>query len=182
LPTHRCPECGQTLVIEELIGPWTRLRDPRFTGHELPLPDFGLLCRACQRPLAGATDFTCPACGAAFDPETWRPRRTWFILDAELCGPLPVPGVQALLAAESVPHFPMLEMTVGEIYGGQSIMVNRLRVASEFYFEVRWLLAQARQELAAVRAAGAVGAWRCARCGEDNPAHFELCWNCQAPR
>jgi predicted RNA-binding Zn-ribbon protein involved in translation (DUF1610 family) len=173
LPTHRCPECGQTLVIEELIGPWTRLRDPRFTGHELPLPDFGLLCRACQRPLAGATDFTCPACGAAFDPETWRPRRTWFILDAELCGPLPVPGVQALLAAESVPHFPMLEMTVGEIYGGQSIMVNRLRVASEFYFEVRWLLAQARQEL---------GAWRCARCGEDNPAHFELCWNCQAPR
>ncbi|MCC6535023.1 MAG: DUF2007 domain-containing protein [Burkholderiales bacterium] len=22
---------------------------------------------------------------------------------------------------------------------------------------------------------------RCARCGEDNPAGFEICWSCQAP-
>ncbi len=182
LPAHRCPECGRRIVVEELIGPWTRLRDPRFTGHELPLPDLGLRCHVCQHPLVGAAARTCPHCGAAFDPETWRPRRTWFILDAELCGKLPVPGVQALLAAESVPHFPMMEMTIGEIYGGQSIMVTRLRVPSEFYFEVRWLLERARRELEAVRAVGAQGQWRCPGCGEDNPVHFDICWNCQAAR
>jgi hypothetical protein len=182
LPTHRCPECGRRLVIKELVGPWTRLRDPRFTGHELPFPDFGLRCRACGQPLAGAAALACPSCGAAFDPERWRPPRTWFILDAALCGRLPVPGVQALLASEGVPHFPMFEMTIGEVYGGRSIMVDRLRVASEFYFEVRWLLEDARREMEAVRAAGDRGAWRCAACGEENPVHFEICWNCEAPR
>lgn len=179
LPSHRCPECGRPIAIEELIGPWTRLRDPRFTGHESPLPDFGLRCPSCQQPLAGARDFACPHCAAAFNPEAWRPAKTWFILDADLCGTLPIAGVQAMLAAESVPYFPMMEMTLSEIYGGQSIMVTRLRVPSEFYFEVRWLLERARQEMQAVRAAGEQAQWRCPHCGQGNPAHFDVCWNCE---
>jgi rubrerythrin len=182
LPLHRCPECGHPIVIEELLRTWTRLRDPRLTGQELPLPDFGLQCPRCQQPLAGARERTCPHCAAPFDPAAWRPARDWFVLDTELCGRLPIAGVQALLAAEDVPYFPMTEMTLSEIYGGQGVMVARLRVPTEFYFEVRWLLERARQETEAARAAGKQAQWRCPRCGEDNPGHFELCWNCGGGR
>ncbi len=179
LPSHRCPECGLQIDVAELIRSWTRVRDPRFTGQESPLPDFGLPCPACGQPLVGARERTCPHCAAVFDPEAWRSPRAWFLVDAALCRALPIPGVQALLAAEGVPYFPVMEMTIGEIYGGQSIMVTRLRVPSEFYFEVRWLLQRARQEMEAVRTAGEQAQWRCLRCGEENPSHFEVCWNCE---
>jgi hypothetical protein len=182
LPSHRCPECGQSLDIAELVQSWTRLREPRFTGRELPLPDFGLNCAACGRPLAGAREHRCPACQAGFDWSALRPPKEWFVLGAESCGDLPIPGVQALLAAELVPHFPVTEKTVGEVYGGQSMTVGRLRVASEFYFEVLWLLQQARAEMRAARAAGWHRRWRCPGCGELNPGHFEICWNCQNER
>ena len=182
LPVHRCPECGEPIAIEALIRSWTRLRDPRFTGRESPLPDFGLRCPQCDHPLVGAVGSACGHCGAAFDPAVWRPHGAWFVLDAELCGALPIAGVQALLAAEGVPYFPVMEMTISEIYGGQSIMVNRLRVPSEFYFEVRWLLQSERREVEAVRAAGEQTQWRCSHCGEDNPGHFEVCWSCERAR
>jgi hypothetical protein len=29
---------------------------------------------------------------------------------------------------------------------------------------------------------GATTPWHCAHCGEENPANFDLCWQCQAPR
>ncbi|GAG47044.1 unnamed protein product, partial [marine sediment metagenome] len=59
------------------------------------------------------------------------------------------------------------------------IAVTRLRVPSEFYFEVLWLIRRAREEMEAVRAAGESRRWRCPRCGEENPGHFEVCWNCE---
>lgn len=31
-------------------------------------------------------------------------------------------------------------------------------------------------------AAGAAADWRCAGCGEENPAGFEACWNCGGAR
>lgn len=179
LPRHRCPECGREFEIAELISPWTRLRDPRFTGAELPLPDFGLPCPACGRPLAGATAPACPACAAPFDPQDWRPTRPWFVVDRELCATLPVPGVQALLAAEQVPYMPLTERSAGEIYTGQSLVITRLRVPSEFFFEVLWLIRRALAEQAAARRQAA---WRCRACGRRNPGNFEVCWNCQAER
>ena len=182
LPTHRCPECGRDLNIPSLIRPWTRLRGPRVTGRERPLPDFGLQCAQCQAPLAGAERMECPQCRAPFDLPALPLREKWFVLDRQLCGDLPIPGVQALLAAEDVPHVPVNEMTLSEIYGGQSVMVNRLRVPSEFLFEVLWLLRKARREMEAVRAAGPGERWRCGHCGARNPGHFEICWKCEQPR
>ncbi len=182
LPAHRCPECGGDFDIRELIHPWTRLRAPRYTGHESPLLDFGLHCASCNARLAGAIGLKCGVCGTPFDAEYWRPRNPWFILDRELCGELPIPGVQSLLAAERVPHQAMFEKTLGEIYGGTSMTVTRLRVASEFYYEVLWLLCEARRELLAARLRGSRGSWRCAHCGEECPGHFDICWNCLAER
>lgn len=145
----------------------------------MPLPDFGLMCTACGQPLAGARQSACPACGAPFDVPALQPRQKWFILDAEVCGPLPIPGVQVLLAAERVPYFAVSEKTAVEIYGGQGMTVTRLRVPSEFYFEVLWLIRRAREEMEAARAAGESRRWRCPHCGEENPGHFEICWNCE---
>lgn len=182
LPGYRCPECGQEFDIKELVRPWTRLRAPRFTGRELPVPDYGLTCSACGAPLAGAPRSACSTCRTPFDLEDRRPAGEWFVFGTDLTGGLPIPGVQSLFAAENVPYAPFNDMTLAEIYGGQSILPTRLRVPSEFYFDVLWLLRRARQELQALRAAGPQPNWRCTNCGEANPGHFDLCWNCEQAR
>lgn len=168
--------------MRDLVRPWTRLRDPRFTGHELPLPDFGLACRACRWLLTGAQRHACPHCGVPFDPEEYRPAGEWYVLDHEGCGGLLVSGVQPRLAAEYVPHMPMGEKALAEIYVGQSMTVTRLRVPTEFYFEVRWLIRQMLAEVARARMIGESQKWRCRNCREMNPGHFEICWNCEAGR
>lgn len=96
-----------------------------------------------------------------------------------MAAPAPIPAVMSLLAAELVPHVPVKEKTVGEIYGGHSMLYDRLRVASEFYFEVLWLLQRARGEMEQARAASGAHDWTCPHCGEQNPGHFEICWNCE---
>lgn len=181
LPAPRCPECGTTFVVADLIRPWTRLRDPRFTGHERPLPDFGLTCPRCHAELAGATQSACPHCGHPFDIEATRPAAGWFVLDREMCGELPIPGVQARLLADGVPHIPVGERTVNEIYGGHSMMIGRLRVPREFFFEVLWLVQHMRAEFAQARATNETQHWFCDTCGEENPGTFEVCWNCEHP-
>ena len=179
LPSHRCPECGTDLDIPSLIRPWTRLRPPRFTGEELPLPDFGLECGKCGGLLAGAPARACTDCGETFDPQASRPPREWFILDAILCGSLPIPAVQLLMANETVPHVPVDEKSIGEIFGGHNVLYDRLRAPSEFYFEVLWLLQRAKREMEQVRTTGSRHDWKCSHCGEENPGHFDICWKCQ---
>jgi membrane protease subunit (stomatin/prohibitin family) len=181
LPSHRCPECGLAFDISTLIGPWTRLRPPRFTGDELPLPNFGLLCAACGDELAGAATHVCPHCGETFDPQALRPAGEWFAVDARLCGALSIMGVQALLAAETVPHVPAQGQALAGIVGG-SAPGFALRVLSEFYFEVLWILQGARREARKARASRATGRWSCVQCGQKNPANFDICWNCEAAR
>lgn len=182
LPEHRCPECGQKFDVVDLVRPWTRLRPPRFTGRELPIPEYGFACGSCGAPLAAATQFACTRCGTPFDLESRRPAGEWFVLGTDLCAGLAIPGVQSLLAAENVPYAPMSDMTLAEIYGGQSILPTRLRVPSEFYFEVLWLIQRSRQDVQRLRAAGPLPRWCCANCGEANPGHFDLCWNCEHGR
>jgi predicted amidophosphoribosyltransferase len=179
LPSHRCPECGEPLDIPELVRSWTRLRGPRFFGDESPLPDYGLTCAACDAALAGAERSVCPGCGEPFDAQALRPPGEWFILDRKMCAPLAVPGAEALLAHEGVPHFEVKEDALGKIWGTQSITVDRLWVASEFYFEVLWLLARARREVEQAQADART--WVCQGCREENPGHFEVCWNCGHP-
>jgi len=181
LPEHRCPECGGAFRMEEVVKPWHRLREPRFTGHELPLPDFGLRCRACGQPLAGASARRCPACGAPFDPEAIRPRRHWFLVDQELCGEVPLAGLEALLAAERVPYTRAHGKLLSEIYGVTQPIGSRLLVPREFFFELLWLIRRASAEIARVRQEPPQE-WVCPGCGEAVPGHFELCWNCQSRR
>lgn len=181
LPSHRCPECGTKFDMADVVKPWHRLREPRFTGHELPLPDFGLLCHACRYPLAGAARRACPDCGAPFDPESIRPRRTWFIVDQSLCGDVSLAGLEPLLATECVPHMRAHGKLLAEIYGVANIVGSRLLVPAEFYFELLWLLRRSVKEIEQVRQHPG-SPWTCPNCGEEVPHHFNVCWNCEQPR
>ena len=181
LPLHRCPECGTQFEMAELVKPWHRLRDPRFTGHELPLPDFGLLCHACQQPLAGGATFRCPSCGVGFDPEAIRPHRKWFLIDQVTCGDVALAGFEALLGTERVPYVRARGKFLAEIYGVNQIIGSPLLVPREFFFEVMWLIRQAAQEIQRVRQQPGKE-WTCPNCGENVPGHFDVCWNCETPR
>lgn len=181
LPTHRCPECGTAFEMADVVKPWHRLREPRFTGHELPLPDFGLSCRACGRPLAGAPTRRCPHCGVAFEPEAVRPHRRWFLIDEALCGDVPLAGLESLLAAERVPYTRAHGKLLSEIYGVTQTIGSRLLVPREFFFELLWLIRRAAEDIERVRQQPGEE-WICPRCGEVVPDHFDVCWNCEYRR
>jgi predicted amidophosphoribosyltransferase len=181
LPGHRCPECGTTFDMADVVKSWHRLREPRFTGHELPLPDFGLLCYECRQPLAGARRHACPACGVPFDPEAIRPRRDWFVVDQGMCGDVSLAGLEPLLAAERVPHMRAHGKLLAEIYGVAKIVGSRLLVPAEFYFELLWLIREAEKEIEQVRREP-MAPWTCPNCGEEVPGHFKVCWSCEQPR
>ncbi len=158
--------------MASLVPSWTRLRDPRFTGRESPLPDFGLACEACGVSLAGAFDRVCGHCGEPFDPTARRPSRPWFVLEPAVYEPLPRALLEMILRDEQVPHLVRPGLSALGVAGFSVLL------PSEFYFECRWLIQRAHQQLAAEEQGGRGEPWRCGLCGEENPAGFERCWNC----
>lgn len=176
LPSHRCPECGLGLNMAEIVSPWTRLRDPRFTGGELPFPDFGLTCETCNHPLAGAPRNACLECGAPFDPSAMRPSSTWFPVEHRLLECLQLPMVETILRDEQLPH------VVHQTHNALGYSGWRLLVPSEFFFELLWVLARARRELGPEQTAKTDDDWVCPNCHECNPAGFDICWSCEPAR
>lgn len=181
LPEHRCPECGLAFAMQDIVKPWHRIRPPRFTGAERPLPDFGLVCQKCDKPLAGATADECPTCAAAFDVDDRVPADNWVLVDEFTARGLALSGITALLADQHVPFTFVTGKSLSELYGGSSVIGARLRVPRDFYLEVLWLLQSRRRDLEQVRA-GDFTDWTCDQCGESSPGHFEVCWNCGAER
>lgn len=182
LPTHRCPECGLRLDIPSLVRSWTRLREPWFTGDERPVPQWDLRCRKCDIVLDGHDGEACNACGEPLTRSLVRPPRQWFLIDRHLCGPLNVPEVVRLLQTELIPHFRSDERTLAEIAVGGDSVDGRYRAASEFYYDVRYLIAEESKHVGEVRRLARETTWHCSQCGEDNPGNFELCWNCGDPQ
>lgn len=178
LPSHRCPECGTVFEMSDLVETWTRLRHPRFTGRELPVPDFGLRCPGCDTPTAGWTTHTCPACSRRCALEDWLPDAEWFVVDEALAGDVPLTVLEAALAMEYVPYVHQKDKLAREIVMGPRSHGMPLRVPREFFFDVCWLIQRARREMERAQQ-GDAPPWRCSNCGEQVPAHFDLCWNCQ---
>ncbi len=184
LPSHRCAECGERLDMEAIIPTHARLRAPELTGTELPVPDFGLLCDSCDAALAGAQQWRCPACGKPFDPLSLRPAGEWIALTDCVELELPTPVITARLADECIPFVVSGRDQVRDLYGltsvgGQAGAVESIYIAADFYFD---LLALARNWRGGPGddAASPALEWTCAQCGESNPKHFELCWNCES--
>ena len=181
LPTHRCPECGLVLEMDQIVGPLVKLREPRFTGSERPLPDFGLVCGRCARALAGATGDACGHCGQLFACVPPEDRDGWVRVGSEWSAPLSVMHLQSILAEEQVPHVPYQlrpeqQSAIPSIVAPRTILVRR-----EFWFEMRWLITRARSEMRdRVRKSGEE--WTCPACGESVPYTFDICWQCQTAR
>ncbi len=177
LSEHRCPECGQQIVMGELLEPWMRLREPQFTGRELRLPDFGLACGECDAPLAGATELHCPSCRAPFDPYDGIPKGEWYKIPLPLLGGLPPQEAEMVLAEEFIPCVRIERRDLSRILGVDALADIRLQIPSEFYFDL--LAALRRHALTAADPAGPD--WTCSNCQESNPATFKICWNCRQP-
>jgi hypothetical protein len=182
LPEHRCPECGSRFDMRKVVKTWHRLRDPVFTGRELPLPDWGMRCRQCGYILTGASAYRCPECGTEFDPLNARPTGTWFALTPAMCEELAMPAVEVLLTSENIPFFADESRTVYEIVMGQRFLGYKLIVASEFYFDVAYIVRRAAEDVARARGEAGDEMWRCGKCQEENPPTFDVCWNCESPR
>ncbi len=183
LPEHRCPECGHSFRVADIVRSWHRLVPPRYTGGERPLPDFGLRCGACHAPLAGARSDSCPACAEPFDVSALRPRGEYFNAAALLPTGLPASMFESILQMNAVPYHFTPTQSVMEVYGLR-VASGALLVPREYYFDVRKLIEEAKAALTApppARAAQPPTAWTCTRCGESNPATFEVCWRCEAP-
>ena len=182
LAQHRCPECGAAFDMEDVAQTWSRVREPRFCGDELPVPDFGLSCERCGGELAGARARQCPHCKAVFDLQDRRPAKSWFTIAPHLFGKLQLSLVEHLLAGDHIPFIHIDSKTVGELYMGGHAVGRKLTVSSEFYFDMCHLLRRTQHEIEQKRQAGEGLEWRCPACGEEVPGHFDLCWNCQAER
>lgn len=181
LTSRVCPECGTPFQVAELIRTWTRTHPPRFTAEMRPLPDYGLLCASCAAPLAGAAESQCLSCGAAFDVAALLPRKNWFIADEALARPLDLLNLAVLLETEAIPYYPQSGKTFTDLVMGRVAFGANLVIPSEFYLDVRYFIRRAAIEIEQRRATPET-AWTCGECGEESPAHFEVCWNCGRER
>ena len=173
LPSHRCPECGLQFDLPTILPTYARVREPRFTGRELPVPDFGLDCPECGAKLAGARSRVCPVCGELFDPAEFVPIREWFPVRFEN----PDEGEPQALAAILDEHYiPYLLDDRNSAFRSWS----SLRVSREFFFDYLWLVQRAVR--LRLPAAETIPDWQCPGCSEENPATFEVCWSCGGMR
>ena len=166
--------------MEQIVRSWHRVRDPRYTGGELPVPGFGLTCSQCGVELTGAARHICPTCGLDFDLTLLAPSTKWFQVDRYLSAGLPQQVVIGLLDEAYVPYVVSHERGVLEIVGGPA--PPRLRVVGEFYFDFLFLVTQESKRLAQRRSGAQNHTWTCTNCGEDNPGSFDVCWSCQQPQ
>lgn len=183
LPEHRCPECGHTLSMAKIVHTWTRVREPRLTGGELPFPDYGLNCVMCHAALAGATAFACPTCGVAFDPQSWRPIGDMFVAQEWMTAGLNMMAVERVLLDEYIPHVARESgKSVGELYGFAAVSVTERRVhlaiSCEFFFDFWAAILEERKHWDAIREARNGPPWQCLACGEECPGNFAVCWKC----
>jgi rubrerythrin len=193
LVDERCPECGTGFSVAEMLEDWghtstpsltlladpsdhhVKKRDPTFTGHERPLPEFGLVCAECDQALTGADGDTCPACGHPFDLAGLVGDEEW--VDVADFVPGHVRGLaKTILYGTEIPYL-MDDAKLSQLYSGKTQFLARaLRVPREFLFDALYALASAGEP----PAAHAQDEWVCPACNELVPAGFEVCWNCNA--
>ena len=159
-----------------------------FDPDALPVPDLGLRCKQCGYPLAGASGHYCPECGEPFTIDEYVPRGDWpaLIADGE-----EVRGTRTVLKLLWTYQIPFVEMhdplrsAMNHIWPAVGRHAPRIGVPRECYFEAVDLIRRDKlnepMPEPPERAARSED-WHCAQCREENPANFEICWQCGAAR
>ena len=191
LINQRCPECGTEFRVREMIEGTSvqvtvisstladppdhhiKKREATYTGRERPLPDFGLVCSNCEKPLAGATTDDCPHCQQPFDLPALIRDRDWVDISPYIHKEMRMLANPTLYGAQ-VPYL-MDNAGFAAAYGSDLLFTSRrVRVPREFFFDALAALASTRFD----ETGGQAGEWRCSTCGEAVPADFDICWNC----
>lgn len=155
-----------------------------FDPESLPVPDLGLQCLGCQYRLAGLMQHRCPECGRLFTLDEHIPPGDWppMIVDRE---EIRATGeIAALLRAAQIPMMVVRE-SAAIAYGLTDTMTNspRLAVPRANYWEANELIRRHRRgEAVDLPAVVDEADWTCPKCGETNPANFEVCWQCNDNR
>lgn len=156
-----------------------------FDPNQLPMPDLGLTCRECGYPLAYLPGHRCPECGWSFTLDDLVPPGDFPPLYADGAEVRGTAEVLQLLREYQVPfisHLPPTEAVFGLVR--TSRVGDPIGVPRERYLEVVDLLRRRRlgeQMPPAPVMTSRGAAWVCPGCGEENPANFQLCWNCERP-
>jgi hypothetical protein len=164
---------------------------PFFTGNELPLPDFGFVCRECNYELRGLPSRRCPECGSEFDPQAMlgdelNLQVTSVRTEEELR------GVEEVLNVRRIPYTVAKGNSLQDMFGlAVGAKAGRIMVPRDYYFDALWWL---RHGLAgpstttdeagedSAEPAGPAADWTCPSCGEVVPGDYEMCWSCCTPR
>lgn len=194
LTGSRCPECGVRFSVREMLEDQSsfgafdvtlgdpddhhlKKREPTFTGHERPLPDFGLYCGNCDDPLAGAAADACPGCGKPFDLVDYTGNRGWVAI-GRFVPREAMTNARTVLYGAQIPYL-IDNARLNAVYSGRASFLfgAALRVPREFFFDALYTLMQSCEPPGDY----AGSPWTCPACDEDVPAGFEVCWNCGRP-
>lgn len=160
-----------------------------FDPEQLPLADFGLSCKGCGYPLANLTRLQCPECGLKIVLDDYIPEGAM--------PPLWADGDRVKLTADIAELFTAYQIPYLEIQDaswGMLPMLDNIRrregppigVPRERYFEAIDLLRRVKHDEPLPppppKPDDDAPDWACPACGEENPGHFEVCWQCQAAR
>jgi len=167
VPHPACPACGVQVALDALYAAASTSRTGRLLGGP-----YGLHCPSCATtlrvsdplvPLASLLLVALPAGVIA-----------WL-----LRGPLEV-NLQFGAVMIAIPVLMLLQLRYAQRFarlaraGGNEGLVMPLETAPA--------QAPAPRNEQEVVYTGATTPWHCGACGEENPANFDVCWQCQAPR
>ncbi len=192
LDRNRCPECGKSFYVRQMLEGTTFVqlhlgigsdppdahlprRDPQFNGRERPVPEFGLNCPECEQPLVGVADEFCPECGAFLDLPSIPRGGDWVDISRYVLARV-APIARRVLYEARVPYM----IGAAERRALSGFMSNMELVATLLVPRVFFLDAMYELTRAAPPEEEHVPRWTCPKCGEDVPAGFEICWNCNA--
>lgn len=176
---HRCPECGITFKIEDVVQSWHRLREPVFDGSESPLPDFGLMCALCEKPLVGSRNQQCIHCDNKLRMELQDiPPDRWICLSPRFTAGMDDTLVEMIFQHDYIPYLLESGKQFSEAFLGARPIPRRAYIDRDFIFDALYAIHREYNRLVA----HGRYEWNCKQCNEENPHTFETCWQCGLTR